>query len=187
MAAPVGRHTIGPDQGRVLLRTYRQGLAASVGHDLVIQLARWSAEFVVAEDAVVTELSAVLDLTSLTVLEGVGGVKPLSDRDRRDIVSTARKQLSADRVPEARFTATSLSPDANGGGTVAGTLSLAGAQRPFTLRVEAPDGDRYHATGQVVQSEFGIKPYSGFFGALKLRDAVDIEIEVDLSDTGSSG
>ena len=33
----------------------------------------------------------------------------------------------------------------------------------------------------VVQSVFGIKPYSGFFGALKLRDEVVAEFEVDLS------
>lgn len=180
MTAQAGRHTLGPDRGRVLLRTYREGLAASVGHDLVIEFGYWSTAFVVDEDAVVTQLTAVLDLTSLKVVGGVGGVKPLSDRDRRDIVSNARRQLAADRVPEARFTATSFSPDADGGGAVTGTLSLAGAQRPLTLHVAAPDGDHYRATGQVVQSEFGIKPYSGFFGALKLRDAVDVEIEVDV-------
>jgi hypothetical protein len=33
----------------------------------------------------------------------------------------------------------------------------------------------------VVQSAFGIKPYTGFFGALKLRDEVGVEFEVDLS------
>jgi hypothetical protein len=34
----------------------------------------------------------------------------------------------------------------------------------------------------VVQSEHGIKPYRGFFGALKVRDAVDVDIDVDLSE-----
>jgi hypothetical protein len=33
----------------------------------------------------------------------------------------------------------------------------------------------------VLQSAFGIKPYSGFFGALKLSDEVRIEFEADLS------
>jgi hypothetical protein len=33
----------------------------------------------------------------------------------------------------------------------------------------------------VVQSEFGIKPYRGFFGALKVSDPVRIEADIDLS------
>jgi hypothetical protein len=32
-----------------------------------------------------------------------------------------------------------------------------------------------------VQSEFGIKPYTGFFGALRVRDAVNVDADVDLS------
>jgi hypothetical protein len=50
-----------------------------------------------------------------------------------------------------------------------------------TLQVSETGPDRYRATGQVVQTAFGIKPYSGFFGALKVSDAVDVEADVDLS------
>jgi hypothetical protein len=32
----------------------------------------------------------------------------------------------------------------------------------------------------VVQSDHGIKPYSAFLGALKVRDAVDIEAEAQV-------
>jgi glycine cleavage system protein P-like pyridoxal-binding family len=40
--------------------------------------------------------------------------------------------------------------------------------------------DRYRATTAVAQSAHGIKPYSAFLGALKVRDDVEVEIEVDL-------
>ncbi|MEU8262674.1 YceI family protein [Micromonospora sp. NPDC048999] len=40
--------------------------------------------------------------------------------------------------------------------------------------------DRYRATAVVAQSAYGIKPYSAFLGALKVRDDVEVEIEVDL-------
>lgn len=186
MPAPAGRHAIGPDRGRVLLRTYRQGLAASAGHDLVVEFARWSAELTV-DGSAASGLTAVLDMSSFTVIEGTGGVKPLSDRDKREIAATARKQLSSDRFPEARFTSTAFTPDESGGGTVSGTLTLVGKERPFTLTVTSAADERYHASGQVVQSEFGIKPYSGFFGALKLRDAVDVEIDLELSGLGGAG
>jgi hypothetical protein len=37
----------------------------------------------------------------------------------------------------------------------------------------------------VRQSDFGITPYSGFLGALKLKDEVTVEFEVLLSETPS--
>ncbi|HEX9623630.1 MAG TPA: YceI family protein, partial [Streptosporangiaceae bacterium] len=60
-------------------------------------------------------------------------------------------------------------------------FTLAGATRPLQLQV-SPDGpDRYRATTSVVQTEYGIKPYRAFLGSLKVRDAVEIEIEIDLA------
>jgi hypothetical protein len=50
-----------------------------------------------------------------------------------------------------------------------------------SLQVSKAGADSYHATATVVQSDHGIKPYRGFLGALRVRDAVDIDIDVDLS------
>src|ERR1019366_8767593 len=33
---------------------------------------------------------------------------------------------------------------------------------------------------EIVQSAWGIKPYAGFLGALKLRDAVDVDVDVSV-------
>ena len=176
-----GRHKVGADRDRLVLRTRRDGMAASVGHDLVIEITHWSGELTVADDGTPTALDASLDMTSLTVRDGTGGVKPLTDKDKRDIRSNMRKVLSLDRFPEATFGSASFQPGGDGGGTVSGTLTLAGQSGPFRLQVTSGGGDHYHATGSVAQSSFGIKPYSGFFGALKVRDAVDVEVDVDLS------
>jgi polyisoprenoid-binding protein YceI len=181
MAANSGRHPLGPDNGRLTLRTYRSGLAAQAGHDLTIEITRWSGELDRGDDISTSRLEVHIDIGSLVVREGSGGVKPLSDRDRREIVVTARKQLAADRYPEATFAAETFEPDGAGGGTISGTLTLHGQERPLRLQVRKTGDDQYHATTTVIQSEFGIKPYSGMFGALKLRDGVDVEADVDLS------
>lgn len=117
---------------------------------------------------------------SLVVREGTGGIKPLSDRDKREIVVTARKTLGADRHPEATFTATDFKPAPGGGGEISGTLTLAGRARPIALRVSESGPGTYQATASVVQTQFGIKPSSGFLGALKVRDAVDVQARVSL-------
>jgi polyisoprenoid-binding protein YceI len=183
MATQPGSHPLGPRCGRLILRTFRDGLAAQAGHDLIIEIPDWSGELVVSADGSPAELSVQMRLPSLIVRDGTGGLKPLTDRDRREIAATALKTLAAGQHPEAFFTATEFSPDSGGGGQIAGTLTLAGRNERVRLAVAATGPGRYRVTTSVVQSHYGIKPYSGFLGALKVRDAVDVEAEVDLSQT----
>jgi polyisoprenoid-binding protein YceI len=203
MAIHAGRHQFGMDKGRITLRTFRDGLAAQAGHDLTIEVARWSAELVVSEDLAPESLDVTADLGSLVVKDGTGGLKPLTDRDKREIAVTSRKVLQADRFPEAKFTATVFKPvpdssdvtagasatntgatntsAADSSGTMRGTITLAGKTAPLELRVQATGGGHYTASGTIRQTDFGVKPYSAFLGSLKVRDTVDIEVEVDLS------
>ena len=104
-------------------------------------------------------LTVKVDIAALVVRAGSGGIKPLTDRDNREIAVTARKVLSADRHPELTFAATDFeaSPDGTGG-TITGTLSLAGRSRQQRLRVSQTP-ERYRATTTVRQTGFGIKPY----------------------------
>ena len=181
MAANPGPRHLGQDNGRLLLRTSRDGMGARAGHDLLIEVARWAAELTVGDDAAPAGLEVRADLHSLAVREGTGGVKPLTDRDRREIAVTARRVLGADQHPEATFTATGIEPDGPGGWRLAGTLTLGGRSRPVQLSIIQTEPGRYRATGVVVQSEFGIKPYAAFMGALRVRDAVDVEADVQLN------
>jgi polyisoprenoid-binding protein YceI len=180
MATQPGRHLFGPASGRITLRTSRDGLAAQAGHDLTIDVGRWSGQLAISDDGSPAELQVKADLGSLLVREGSGGLKPLTDRDKREIAVTARNTLRADRYPEATFTATSFEPGGNGG-VIEGTLSLAGQSRSERLQVSETGPDRYRATATVHQTDFGIKPYSAFLGSLKVSDAVQVEVEVDLS------
>lgn len=180
MAIQPGRHQIGPDNGRITLLTSRDGLVAQAGHDLTIDATRWSGELVVGADLSPASLEVSVDLGALVVRQGTGGVKPLTDRDKREIAVTARKVLAADRYPDATFTATSFEPSGDGG-AITGTLGLAGRSRTERLEVTPTTPAHYRATTTIRQTDFGIKPYSAFLGALKVSDAVKVEVELDLS------
>jgi hypothetical protein len=95
VAATTGNYRLGPDNGRVVLKTGRQGIAARAGHDLTIEVTRWSAQVEVPDDeaggVTAATVKAEFDLGSLEVRDGTGGAKPLSDRDRREI----KKQMGA--------------------------------------------------------------------------------------------
>jgi polyisoprenoid-binding protein YceI len=176
-----GTFQLGPHAGRVVIKTGRAGLAAKAGHDLTIEVTRWSARATIPPEDVggvtAATLAAELDLGSLEVREGTGGVKPLTDSDRRDIKKTMSGILGGGA---ASFTSSRVTRS-GAGGEIEGTLTLNGRAQPARLQVTEPGPGRYRGTATVQQSAFGIKPYTGFFGALKLADEVRVEFEVDLA------
>ena len=196
MAASEGTFRLGPDSGRVVIETSRAGLAARAGHDLTIEVTRWSARVAVPAEGdgglAAATISAELDLGSLEVREGTGGAIPLTDRDRREIKNQMGKILgsgtatfaSSRIIPSGSLLApggtTPPNPPASGG-AIEGTVTLNGQTQPARLQVTGSGSGRYRGSATLVQTGFGIKPYTGFFGALKLRDEVVVEFEVDLS------
>jgi len=187
MADQAGRLRLGAERGRIALLTTRDGLAAQAGHDLTIEVTRWSGELEVADDLTPARLTVRADMNSLAVREGTGGVKPLTDRDRREIAVTARRLLGADRQPEVTFSASRFEPDHNGGGVMYGMLNLNTVSRPLKLTVRKMGAAAYRATGSVRQSEFGIKPYTAFLGVLRVSDPVSIVVDVELPDVPRAG
>jgi polyisoprenoid-binding protein YceI len=182
MALGPGTHQLGPSNGSLYLCTAREGMAAKVGHDLLLQLTRWSGTANVPDpgDLSTASLTLQIELDSLEVVGGTGGVSPLDVGDKADIVKNAAKTLDVANHPTAEFTSTAIRPAA-GGGEIEGSLKLAGASGTVTLTVTANGDAGWKATGTVVQSQYGIKPYKGLMGALRVADAVTVEAEVSLA------
>ena len=191
MAASTGNFRLGPDTGRVVIKTSRAGLAARAGHDLTIEVTRWSAQVdVPAEEdggAAAATISSELDLSSLEVREGTGGAMPLTDRDRREIKKTMGGILGGGTASFASSRVIPGSGVAASGGAIEGTVTLNGKTQPARLQVTDSGSGRYRGSATLAQTGFGIKPYTGFLGALKLRDEVVVEFEVDLSKADGSG
>jgi polyisoprenoid-binding protein YceI len=167
--------TLGPDDGTLLVKTYREGVAARAGHDLVLEVTRW--------EATLDETTVVLrvDSRSLEVREGLGGVKPLTDRDRAEIRETIDAKVLHGEPIEYRSSALRLDDDVL---VVDGELVIRGRARPVTARLRGDDAGRLSGTIRIAQSEWGIKPYRGLMGALRVRDDVDVVIDVRLPPAG---
>ncbi|HWD73453.1 MAG TPA: YceI family protein [Actinomycetota bacterium] len=175
MIPPPGSYTFGPQNGRIVVRTYREGLARAIGHDLVIEVGEWSAEVNVAEDPAATTITATADAYSLNPIEGVGGVKPLSDADRSEIQKNIREVLTS---PDISFQSSSVKV-AGSSATVSGDLTIMG--RSEAVDVQLTDaGEKIKGSFSVHQTRWGIKPFTAMMGALKVADRVDVEFEVDL-------
>jgi polyisoprenoid-binding protein YceI len=177
VAVDPGTYELGPAAGRVAIRTGRVGIAARAGHDLLIEVTRWSSSVEVGDGPAAVAITAELDFGSLSVREGTGGAKPLSAKDRADIEKTISKILGGG---SAAFTSSRVIPS-DVGGAIEGNVTYRGRTLPLRFQVTTPGPGRYRGSATVAQTAFGITPYTGFFGALKLRDEVTVEFDVDLA------
>ena len=170
----MGSYRLGPDNATLAVRTERAGAAAKAGHDLVIHVTAWEALLEVEDDPGGTSMQLTADAESLRVIEGTGGMQALGDDDVASIHQTIDEEVL--RRQEIRFRSTAVEAD---GDTlrVRGDLTLAGKTQPFEFDLASGEGGAVSGTAVVTQTAFGMKPYSALFGALKVRDDVQVVLE----------
>ncbi|WP_034274063.1 YceI family protein [Haloechinothrix halophila] len=178
MTPLIGQFSLGPPSARLFVRTSRTGLGARAGQDLTIEVTRWEAQVSVPEpDVTTSSVSVAADTASFEVREGAGGVLPLSDADRTEIERTIRdKILFPDVYPAITFTSTAVRGSGDGI-EIDGDLTIMAVTQPLTTYVRLGDDGFVRGRAAVTQTEWGIKPYSALFGALRLADEVAVEIE----------
>ncbi len=171
MAIQEGTYTLGPDNADLLVKTGRQGAAAKAGHDLTLRVGSWDATLTVGDSSSL-ELNA--DSTSVEVLKGEGGAKALDDGDKADI----RKSIDKDilKKQDIRFSSSEVTTT-DSGLKVAGDLQMVGSSNPVSFDVAVSDDGSLRASTTLTQSKWGIKPYSALFGALKVKDDVEVLVE----------
>ena len=158
---------LGPDNATLTVRTGKGGAAAKAGHNLVIEVTRWSGRL--DEDS--AELTA--DARSLRVRSGSGGISPLGDEEKAGIAQT----IDDDVLKGAAIAFRSSSVTRTGATIqVSGELQLAGTTRPLAFTLTERGGGVV-GSARIKQTDWGMKPYSALFGTLKVADEVEVAIE----------
>ena len=174
MGIQSGSHEIGPSNGSLKIKTKREGAAAKAGHDLVLDAKSWSGTVEVGDN---TSIELSVDSSSIEIESGSGGAKPLTDKDKADI-----KKSMDDKVlggSDISFKSTEASLD-GGSGSAKGDLSIAGSSDTVNVPLNVGDDGTVKASITLSQSDFGIKQFKALMGALKVSDAVEVEIEAKL-------
>ncbi len=178
MAIEPGTYAVGPDDGKLTVRTGRRGAIAKAGHDLTIEVGRWGATVELAAEPAQSVLELNADSNSLTVLDGTGGIQSLGDDDKRGIEQTIEQEVL--KGTAITFRSTSVTPAGDGRLSVQGDLELAGGNNPVAFELEIADDGHLSANAVVKQSAWGMKPYTALFGTLKVADEVEVSIDARL-------
>jgi len=158
----------------VTVRSFREGVLAVVGHDLLLDAPPTR----VTVDREARTLEAVFDARAVTVRCAVQGGREvpaaLSSGDRDKIQrSLADTILVARAHPTITFRGR-WEGDPPGVVVLQGELTLRGVTRP--LRATAnPQGEGFAATWVLRPSDWGIAPFVALLGTLRVRDEVHIE------------
>jgi polyisoprenoid-binding protein YceI len=155
-------------------------MGAKLAHDLILTATKWNGTLNVdADNPAASSADLTIDARSIEIIEAVGGMKSLSDKDRRDIAKNIdEKVLQTGKFPELKFASKSVSgsePNFN----ASGDMTIAGTTRPVDVALNV-NGTTVTGKASISQKDFGIKPFSAMMGAIKLRDDVDFELTVDL-------
>jgi polyisoprenoid-binding protein YceI len=166
--------------GTLQVTTGVAGPAAAVGHRLEIVMASWRATVEFTGDAP-SSLDLTVEVDSLTVRRGSGGVKGLSGPEKAVARSNALKTLQASRHPQIRFQADDI--DATDRGyRLAGILEVHGTRHDHVVDLDVDDrGAAWDLACESVvrQTDFGVKPYSLMMGALKVADEVTVTFSAE--------
>jgi polyisoprenoid-binding protein YceI len=166
--------------GELLIRTGVAGPAAAMGHRLTIAMRRWRATTHWNSDEPV-DAELTVEVGSLEVVRGEGGVTPLSGAEKMLVRGSALRSLDAQRFPQITFSANTIEKT-DDGYRLSGTLTIHGKTRPQIVDLRTDDrGDSWQLSSETVirQSEFGVKPYSQLLGALKVADDVTVSFTAE--------
>jgi polyisoprenoid-binding protein YceI len=177
-----GSFHIGPENATLTIRTGTAGAMAKAGHSLQIRVSAWSAQLELTEDPTSSVLSLDVDSGSLEVIDGSGGPKPLTDSDRVKIAQTINDKV----LKRGTISFRSSTVQARDGEALAvhGDLTLLGSTRPVHFDLTIDDRGHLSASAEIVQTAFGIEPYSTMLGALKVKDELLIEVDGQLPSPG---
>lgn len=160
-----------PDNARVEVLTFKEGLLSPMAHDLCIDVQDFEVEI---SDG---HVEGHFDLSSLVVIfaldKGEVDGSALSASDKKKIQKAIRNDvLHTNRYPECTFEA-----DLNGvdEGIVVGELELHGEEGTVRANVEESDAG-VSVNVDVHQPDFGIKPYTAMLGSIRIRPNVIIRV-----------
>jgi len=176
-------------QSELVVRTFIDGVASSIGHDHVIQATRYTGTvhfYPAAPDQ--SQIVVVIDATSLNAaapeLRKKYGLPPGVDEDDRKTIEEHMKgedQLAVARFKEIRFESTAIHAKGGNNYEVQGKLTIRGVTQPVTLEVQAEIKDGvFCGSGSLRfrQSRFGYEPFSAMRGALKNKDEVVLHVSL---------
>jgi len=183
------RYTIDSQASLLVVKVYRDGQLASLGHNHVISSRDLQGEIYLAESIRDTAFEIRLPVASLDIdspaLRAAAGDDFPGELDTDAILGTRSNLLGGQQLdvaswPEIVLRSRSINsapPDFTVMVDMAFKAHISSFAVPVQLEIS---GDQLKVAGTftILQTEFGMQPFSVMMGALRVRDAIDVEFHI---------
>ncbi len=187
--AHAAEFVVQPERSELVVKVYKAGVASALAHDHVVRATRFAGRVTGDPsnpasgyvELIVPVGSLVADEPDMRRKHGLPQGPGESDRQQIQSTMLGESQLNAGKYPEITFRSTSVHEQGSNRVIVSGDFTLHGTTRrislPVLIRVT---NDTLQATGafDINQTDFGIKPYSAFLGAVRNQDRVTLLFDV---------
>lgn len=165
--------SLGPSEADIRVYTFKEGLLSPVAHDLQLRATR----FEIIVDATAPSVRARVEPGSLEVVCAMKGGQEaegaLSSANKAEI----QQNIQRDVLHTARFASALFESSALTETEVVGRLTLHGVTREVRVPWRT-DGESRVGELRIDQRDYGIKPYTALFGALKVQAEVLVVVRV---------
>ena len=168
--APAQTVPIDSARSKLTIHVEKSGLFSAFAHNHIIEAPIASGRLDVEKRTATLSFNA----KEMKVLDE--GVK---DSERAEIDQTMKsdKVLDVARFPEIRFVSTNITSQDGNRYQVRGDLTLHGKTQPIELPIALANG-RYTGSVKLKQTDFGIAPVSVAGGTVKVKDVIEVVLEI---------
>ena len=162
-----------PNNVKIFIYTEREGVLSPVGHYLKLEVTRFEVDY----DGGAVEVSVESDSVKVAGCIVDGNLGTVSASDTKTIEKNINKDvLKSKKHRHIDFRGTI---DVNGDEqVVSGDLDLLGNSHQVEFRLQR-DGDKWKGDAVIDQRDYGIKPFTAFLGALRIKPEIRIEVIAD--------
>jgi hypothetical protein len=160
-----------PHNVRIFVYTEREGMLSPVGHDLKIAVNRFTI------DELDEGFAVNIEADSLTVAGAMsnGEVSDVGSMDRKVIEKNINKDVLKSKRHKYIDFEGGLEVVSDEEAIIRGTLLLVGKSGELAVTMRR-DGEEWRGEAVIDQRDFGIKPYTAFLGALRIKPEVRVEV-----------
>ena len=167
------RRAIDIEKSTMTVHVYKAGVFSALGHnhEIVAPIARGTV------DPAAHQVELYVKSGTLKVRD-----PEVSEKDRAEIQSTmlGPDVLDAQNQPEIAFRSTQADSAGAGAWKLSGNLTVRGQSHMVNVEVQEKNG-RYVGTSRFKQTEFGITPVKVAGGAIRVKDEILVEFDIQLA------
>lgn len=187
--AGVRTYTLDGKKSSFAVQVFKAGAASALAHDHVIHAtAMYGTVTVDAADRAGAKIDVTIPTKSLenddpTMRKRFGLDGEITEKDRATILANMRHpdQLDVEVFPTITFKSTSVQAGAGSSMTLNGAVTIKGKSRDIAMPIDVTlKGNTVDGKGTIrlKTSDFGIEPYSAFFGAVKNQDQIILHVRL---------